>query len=218
MDSRCRWLATVFLLGAFALGGCSKSSPTPAETRSRGKPVATEADGSGVASWYGLPFNGRQTASGEIYDMETQTAAHRTYAFGTIVHVVNTANGKTVDVRINDRGPFVAGRVIDLSHAAAQTIAMPATTTVSLKVISVPPGRAVQNFAVQVGSFDRKTEAAELMRRMQAQYGMAELVFRPGDRTWRVLVGMLPSTEAANALAKQIEPQVGSAFTVALDH
>jgi|HubBroStandDraft_5_1064220.scaffolds.fasta_scaffold85310_2 rare lipoprotein A len=214
MDSRCRWLATVFLLGAFALGGCSKNSPTPASTLSGGKSTADE---SGVASWYGVPFNGRQTADGEIYDMEALTAAHRTYAFGTVVHVVNTTNGKTIDVRINDRGPFVADRIIDLSHAAAQTIAMPGTTTVNLKVMSVPPGRAVQNFAVQVGSFDKKTEAAGLMSRMQAQYGTAELVFRPGDRTWRVLVGMFPSTEAADALAKQIEPQVGPAFTVALD-
>src|SRR5579864_6533614 len=98
MDSRCRWLATVFLLGSLALGGCSKSSPTPASTPLGEK---TRSDDSGVASWYGVPFNGRQTADGEIYDMEALTAAHRTYAFGTVVHVVNTVNGKTVDVRIN---------------------------------------------------------------------------------------------------------------------
>ena len=73
----------------------------------------------GIASWYGYPYHGRQAADGEIYDMEKLTAAHRTLPFGTWVRVTNLANGKTVDVRITDRGPFVRGRIIDLSLSGA---------------------------------------------------------------------------------------------------
>jgi rare lipoprotein A len=78
----------------------------------------------GLASWYGEEFNGRKTANGETYDMNAYTAAHRTLAFGTIVLVRNLENGREVKVRINDRGPFMQGRVIDLSYAAAERIAM----------------------------------------------------------------------------------------------
>src|SRR5437868_8578903 len=92
----------------------------------------------GVASWYGHPFDGRLTANGEIYDMEKMTAAHRTFPFGTVLQVENLANGKTAEVRINDRGPFVQDRIIDLSHAAAQAVSMPGIANVRLHVISRP--------------------------------------------------------------------------------
>ncbi len=78
----------------------------------------------GIASWYGHPYHGRQAANGEIYDMEKLTAAHRTLPFDTWVRVENISNGKTVEVRITDRGPFVGDRIIDLSHAAAREIEM----------------------------------------------------------------------------------------------
>jgi rare lipoprotein A len=94
----------------------------------------------GVASWYGVPYHGRRAASGEIYDMEQLTAAHRQLPFQTWVEVTNLANGKAVDVRINDRGPFVHGRVIDLSRAAARSIDIlgPGTAKVRLRVIPKP--------------------------------------------------------------------------------
>lgn len=76
----------------------------------------------GIASWYGADFHGKPTANGETYNMEALTAAHKTLPFNSIVRVVNTENGKTVTVRINDRGPFVEGRVIDLSRRAAREI------------------------------------------------------------------------------------------------
>lgn len=95
----------------------------------------------GEASWYGAPYDGRRAASGEIYDMEKLTAAHRTLPFDTWVEVTNLSNGKQVDVRINDRGPFKGGRIIDLSHAAAREVGMlgPGTARVRLKVIQAPP-------------------------------------------------------------------------------
>ena len=85
-----------------------------------GRPGTTEA----VASWYGRKFHGRRTASGEIYNMHEPTAAHRTLPFGTLVHVTNLRNGQQTVVRINDRGPFVAGREIDLSFRAAYDLDM----------------------------------------------------------------------------------------------
>ena len=77
-----------------------------------------------LASWYGVPYHGRTTASGEMYNMHSMTAAHRTLPFGTKVRVCNTSNKRCVDVRINDRGPFVHGRDIDLSRAAAEEIGL----------------------------------------------------------------------------------------------
>lgn len=94
----------------------------------------------GVASWYGFPYDGRRAASGEIYDMQQLTAAHRTLPFQTWIEVTNLLNGKQVDVRINDRGPFAKGRILDLSQAAARDIDMlrAGTARVRLKVIAPP--------------------------------------------------------------------------------
>src|SRR5258708_35293001 len=112
---------------------------TPAATSS-----PSEARGhteTGIASWYGNPYHGRRTASGEIYDMEQLTAAHPTLPFQTVIEVTNLDNGKRVTVRITDRGPFAKGRILDLSHAAARAIEMlgPGTARVRLKVIKAPP-------------------------------------------------------------------------------
>lgn len=109
------------------------------------KPVATQSKKEGdllqrgLASWYGVPYHGRQTSSGEIYDMELKTAAHKTLPFGTILKVVDNATGKHVFVRINDRGPFVRGRIIDLSKGAARELDLVrrGTTEVSLYLASV---------------------------------------------------------------------------------
>jgi rare lipoprotein A (peptidoglycan hydrolase) len=105
-------------------------------------PAKIGASESGMASWYGAPYHGRRTASGEIYDMEQLTAAHRTLPFQTWVEVTDLDNGKKVSVRITDRGPFVDGRIIDLSLAAARKIEMvgPGTARVKLKVIEPPLG------------------------------------------------------------------------------
>jgi rare lipoprotein A len=95
---------------------------------------------SGMASWYGGNFNGRKTANGEIYNMNEMTAAHKTLPFGTLVRVTNTRNGDTVDVRINDRGPFVGGRVIDLSRAAASDIGVTASGVAPVKLTILGKG------------------------------------------------------------------------------
>jgi rare lipoprotein A len=197
---------SVLLLLTLGVVGCSRKPIEP--------PLGTEV---GIASWYGKPYDGRQTASGEIFNMEKMTAAHRTYPFGTVVRVVNQTNNKVVEVRINDRGPFVARRIIDLSHAAAQAISMASLANVRVEVVSKPRTRSVENFAVQIGEFLQRDDARPLLGQMQSQYGTAKLVFRAGDQTWRVLVGMLPTIEDANALARRIEKQSGPAFVVLYD-
>lgn len=95
------------------------------------------ANTGGVASWYGPGFHGRTTANGERYDMYGMTAAHKSLKFGTMVKVTNQNNGKSVTVRINDRGPYVGGRVIDLSKRAAEAIDMvgPGTAPVTIEII-----------------------------------------------------------------------------------
>jgi rare lipoprotein A len=97
----------------------------------------------GIASWYGEDFNGHLTANGEVYDMYAFTAAHKTLPLGTVVQVTNEDNGMTTQVRINDRGPYVTGRIIDLSRTAARALGMrdQGTAKVKLEVVSWPKGQ-----------------------------------------------------------------------------
>jgi rare lipoprotein A len=131
--------------------------------------IAEVAFDRGVASWYGPGFHGRMTANGETYDQEELTAAHKTLPFNTLVRVENVRNGKSVVVRINDRGPFVGNRIIDLSHKAARNIEMVGTGTaeVRLTIINPDPEHDRQTylqerFTLQLGSFSRP-EHAELI-------------------------------------------------------
>jgi len=150
---RCPAAARIALFGLLVLAstGCAKKSvarnnppppPPPPSAAPSAKPavpgpVPTIADLYGYASWYGYPYHGRKTASGELYNMYDLTAAHKTLPLGSLVHVTNQDNGREVEVRINDRGPFVEGRVIDLSYAAAKEIQMvgPGVALVKLSVL-----------------------------------------------------------------------------------
>jgi peptidoglycan lytic transglycosylase len=122
----------------------------------------------GLASWYGGKFHGRMTSSGEVFNTNELTAAHRTLPFGTIVKVTNLDNGKSVQVKINDRGPFVEGRIIDLSRAAAVQLGMidSGVAHVSLQIVEfVSPSDL---YAIQVGAFGLEQNAektAALLRR-----------------------------------------------------
>ncbi len=154
--------------------------------------------------------------------MEQLTAAHRTLPFGTWVRVRNLRNEKTVEVRINDRGPFLDGRVIDLSRAAARRIDLigPGTGKVRLEVIRAPAG-AAGRFAVQVGAFRDRKNAERVRRDMESRYGAARLVQRSGDPAlWRVLVGVEATESSAGELAGKIRREAGrhlEAFVVRLD-
>lgn len=175
-----------------------------------------------MASWYGHPYHGRRAADGEIYDMETMVAAHKTLPFQTMVRVHDLDNDKSVDVRIIDRGPFVDGRIIDLSHIAAQEIGLigPGVAHVEITVIASPANPEPAVFAVQVGAFRDKANADRLEQNMITAYGAGKTVLRSGDPSlWRVLAGREPSTEAAENLARRIreEQKVPEAFVVRLD-
>ena len=186
-------------------------------------PVRVGYSETGLASWYGNPYHGRRAADGEIYDMEQMTAAHRTLPFNTWVRVQNLDNRRTADVRIIDRGPFVDGRVIDVSHAAARELQFlgPGTARVRFEVIRVPEVVGPARFAVQVGAFQDRGNAERIRRRMAQRYGAAQLCLREGSpRLWRVLVGAEPTETAAAELAARIRrdsPEKITAFVVRLD-
>lgn len=214
-------------LALLALTGCGKkrvavSPPATSRAAPAPQPAIVGQTESGVASWYGLPYHGRQAADGEIYDMETLVAAHRTLPFQTWVRVRNFANNKSVDVRIIDRGPFVNNRIIDLSHAAAQQIELigPGVAQVELTIIAAPANPEPALFAVQVGAYSEHTNAEREEKIMLAAYGAGKAVERPGNPSvWRVLAGRETSPEAAESLAQRIrqEQHVPEAFVVRLD-
>ncbi len=197
---------------AVQLSGCGRRKVvvrTPPATTPA--PPATAPDvyaEQGLASWYGVPFHGRRTASGEIYDMEKRTAAHKTLPFDTIVRVTNLRNGRQADVRINDRGPFVAGRVIDLSLAAARALDMVADGVVPVRIeVLNGPHELTSYFTVQVGAFRSRENALEFGRKLQARY---QPVFvrpfpSPEGTLYRVRVGQLRSESAARELAARIQ-------------
>jgi rare lipoprotein A len=174
----------------------------------------------GAASWYGYPYHGRPTASGEIFDMEKLTAAHRTLPFGVWVEVRNLSNGRTVAVRINDRGPFVDGRIIDLARAAAREIDMISAGVVQVRLLVIePPGPAGKEaYTVQVGAFENRSNAERLARSLRRRFRECQVVRRESSSPpWRVLVGKEPTPEAAASLARELRKEFRSAFVVRLD-
>lgn len=209
--------ALALTAAVLALAGCAKKRHTTAVPA----PPRIINGETGLASWYGHPYHGRPAANGEIYDMEKLTAAHRTLPFGTWVRVVNLTNDKTVDVRITDRGPFVENRIIDLSHAAAVAIALvgPGVARVRLDVLSIPAAASGENwYGVQAGAFLDADRAERLRASLEQQFGPAHLVQRADSPSlWRVVVGRVPSEEAAADLAQQVRRLTGTAFVVRLD-
>lgn len=155
----------------------------------------------GVASWYGRPFDGRPTASGEIYDMEGMTAAHRTLPFGTLLRVLNLDNGRSTVVRVNDRGPFVRGRDIDLSHRAAREIDMlgPGTAHVRLTIVESAPAPA-SCWLVQLGAFSDRGNADAMVDRL-ARRGIETRVTEGPDGLYRVRTDTYASRDQATSLA-----------------
>jgi rare lipoprotein A len=153
--------------------------------------------------------------------METLVAAHRTLPFNTWVRVVNLTNSKSVDVRIIDRGPFIDGRIIDLSHAAAKAIDMEisGTATVRMDIIKGPEAATPALYAVQVGAFRVRASAEKTRAEMAAHFGSARLVERPENPgVWRVIVGSETTLDAANALLSRISQETETkAFVVRLN-
>jgi rare lipoprotein A len=230
-----RWLtaalagcaAVLLLMQACAL----KSTPAPSPPADHPRPYNVNgtwyqpiphAHGfseTGIASWYGKKFHGRKTANGEIYDMYAMTAAHKTLPLGTWVNVRNLQTGKAVVVRVNDRGPFIQGRVIDLSLSAAQRLEIVGPGTAQVQVIAlgqrrhtaageafVPVDYRKGAFTFQVGAFSSRVNAEKLRAKLESTFTNAHI--KPYDRGdaifYRVRVGRCSDLESAAAYGRQL--------------
>ena len=192
----------------------------------------------GKASWYGGKFHGRSTANGETYDMQKKTAAHKTLPFGTHVKVTNLSNQRHTVVRINDRGPFVKGRIIDLSYAAAKEIDLVVAGIVDVKVVALgkeagrtdtPSGSkpvvAFEDpnkgtFTIQVGAFQDKQNALQIADRLRILFDyvrVEEVEDARAHKLYRVWISKSETLQQAKLIEKRLE-EMGfrEAFVVSL--
>lgn len=188
----------------------------------------------GIASWYGKKFHGRLTSNGETYDMYAMTAAHKTLPLGIFVKVTNKRNGLSTTVRVNDRGPFVAGRIIDLSFSAARKLDVVDAGTAPVQIEALgyrneqggkvsyvaPRSYDVGSYAVQVGAFSVEENALRLAEDLRRKYGAADVQqgVKNGQTLFRVRAGKYTSLAAAEqareAFRKQAFP---GSFVVAYE-
>ncbi|WP_020676559.1 septal ring lytic transglycosylase RlpA family protein [Geopsychrobacter electrodiphilus] len=188
----------------------------------------------GIASWYGKKFNGHLTSNGEIYDMYAMTAAHKTLPLGVEVRVTNRRNGKSAVVRINDRGPFVAGRVIDLSFSAAKELDVVEQGTAPVdivalgyphqqgakKIYSAPVDYDTGSFAVQVGAFAQEGNAKRLAQKLKPSFTRTDVNFSDTDgrALYRVRVGDFHSLQMAESVKEKLAHSgFPGVFVVAFD-
>jgi rare lipoprotein A len=170
----------------------------------------------GVASWYGPGFHAARTAMGEPYDMYGMTAAHKTLPLPAYAQVTNLSNGRSVIVRVNDRGPFKDGRIIDLSHTAASKLDMLRAGTAFVEVRALTPGQSANpatpppatEMFVQAGAFSEEANAARLLGRLRAQ-GFSKSFVRGdtvgGRRIYRVRIGPIPSVPEFDKAVAQLK-------------
>ena len=161
----------------------------------------------GVASWYGGEFHGRSTSSGEVYDMYQLTCAHNALPLGTIVMVTNLENGRSLELKVNDRGPFVKERIIDVSYAAAQMLGMweKGTAPVKVEVVSLAI-EPVLRFTLQVGSFTDEANAQRLAEQLRKSFENVYVatVETLTQKYHRVRVGQFETREAALVMAEKL--------------
>lgn len=234
----------LLLLFAFMLSGCgifssSVKSPQNSSYKAGGKtqrgtkpytirgktyyPLKNAHDyrEDGVASWYGPDFHGKQTANGERYDMHGMTAAHKILPFNTQLRVTHLGNGKQITVRVNDRGPFVSDRIIDLTKSGATQLGMIGTGTARVRIETIGGVKGMQDngditgsFYVQVGAFKVKDNANKLAARLRqrglgSRSGYAELI-----SMWRVQVGPYPSLFQAQQARERLRQEFPGGFVV----
>ncbi len=183
----------------------------------------------GIASWYGKDFHGKKTSSGDIYDMHKLTAAHKELPLGSQIRVTNLENRRQVEVLINDRGPFVRGRIIDLSYAAAKALDMvdQGTALVRIILISPPPTASKQSvlpltryYGIQAGSFANRENAHELYVKLQV---LTKDVFMQtttcGNRTcYQVRAGWFATRRQAVQLARKLKQKGFETIIISQNH
>jgi rare lipoprotein A len=185
------WVRVTFAVIMLGASACVSAAPAAHD-----EPVH---ELEGFASWYGGKFQGRLTANGEVFDTNLLTAAHKTLPFGTVVEVTHLDNGASVRVRINDRGPFVEGRVIDLSRAAAEALSMTGegVARVRIAIVERPPERMR---VVQVGSFGVRENAVRLVARLASP--KLDPQIEEADGVFRVVVRDVPESRVDEIVAE----------------
>jgi rare lipoprotein A len=183
------------------------------------KPLSVET---GKASWYGAPYHNRRSSNGEVYDMNSLTAAHRTLPLGSTVRVTNLKTGHSTVVRITDRGPFVEGRIVDLSLAAAKQadVWQAGVARVRLEVLRTPvPFDRGGRWAVQIGSFQEEGGANAIANRITRRYKTAKVLsFSSPIGDWWVRVRVLKDDrKRAEEVAHDTHTTEGKVFLVRLD-
>jgi len=202
---RARLLLTAAVPVLALLAGCSRAVVTSPPV-----PPAAGLEEVGFASWYGAPHQGRRTASGEVFDMNQLTAAHRTLPFGTRLLVTNRDTSQSAELRVNDRGPFVQGRILDVSYAAARQLGAVGAGIfpVRLRVISLPGTRADApggggGFTVQVGSFTSRARAEALRDSVGNDAVITESTVA-GETLYRVRIGSFADRAQASPTARSL--------------
>ena len=174
---------------------------------------APRASQTGIASWYGPGFHGKATASGIIYNQHDLTAAHQTLPLGTRVLVTNLENGRSIEVLINDRGPFAKGRIIDLSYAAAESLGMVAPGTIPVRIEVVGSGadkvsliKDSLDYTIQLGSFSVLENARQLRDLVATQFAEVAIVPLNTSSTtyYRVQLGKFPTRSSAEEQARRL--------------
>ena len=208
--SLCALTASILVGGLFTmLVGCAVQSPAPTPPSSPALP-SQAASVTGVASWYGPGFHGHRTSSGAVYDQEDLTAASTLFPLGTHLLVTNLANGDAVEVTVNDHGPYVEGRQIDLSRKAARVLGIigPGTARVRMDVIKTPAGGPAigERFFVQVGSFADPGNARLVQQRLAVTYPDVhiEVAEAGSNRYYRVRMGAFMNRKAAENRAVHV--------------
>jgi len=183
------------------------------------EPIVTET---GLASWYGPPYHNRRGSNGEVYNMHAMTAAHRTFPLGSIVRVTNVKTGSHTLVRITDRGPFIPGRILDLSLAAARRVDVwqPGVAQVKVELMQAPaPFDSGGKWAVQIGGFRDEDVMTRLADHLTHRYHTANVLhFKSPAGDWWIRVRVLDDDhERAKKLAAETETTEGAVFLVRLD-
>ena len=202
---RARLLPTAAVAMLALLAGCSRAVVTSPPV-----PPAAGLEEVGFASWYGAQHQGRRTASGEVFDMNQLTAAHRTLPFGTRLLVTNRDTSQSTEVRVNDRGPFVDGRILDVSYGAARQLGAVGAGIfpVKLRVVSLPGTRvdapaSDAGFTVQVGSFTSRARAEALRDAVGGDAVVTESTVA-GETVYRVRIGSYPDRAQATSIARSL--------------
>ena len=189
--------------------GCSSTKEVSYRPFEPGKEIGYREVG--LASWYGEDYHGRRTANGEIYDMYAMTAAHRTLPFNLRVRVTNLENGKKADFRINDRGPFISGRIIDLSKSGARELGIldSGTAKVAVETTGWVAGGPVWEgvYAIQVGSFVEKGNAYRFREDLARKHSNVHVVLWESNtnRYYRVRLGSFRTEEEARRYSEGLK-------------